>query len=795
MSESLTPKAHLRVPAYKQRAYNVALDSNRARLDGMVAIGDLCVSPVENPSASLNVQVSSGRFKLANGTTVLYAGTASFALPDNANTYLWLDSGGVLNSGTALPTAAAHVPLAAVSTSAGVVTSIVDRRPVYSTVLDATGGAPVGSQYVVLAADGTLTGERVLAVTAPLSKTDAGAGNNVTIALTNTGANRVPLGDGTAVGNYQLVAGSNVTLTRDDTGKTLTIAASGGGGGVSSVGLSAPAGVFSVSGSPVTSSGTLALSLATQAAREVLIAPGGGGVPAFRGLVMADLPPIDATGLTGTVPVASGGTGQSSFADGDILVGVTSGATLRKGRLVAGGATTITFDNTTGDFTIDISPTAGSGTVTSVNLAAPGWLSVSGGPVTGSGTLTLAAPAQAANKVLAAPPSSAGTPDFRLLVADDVPHLPAAIITSGTLVPARGGTGLSTAAYSDADILVGDTASGNLRKGSLIGAGGIAVSYDNATGVFTISGAGGGGSVTSVGLTMPGIFTVTGSPVTSSGTLAVGLATQSANKVLAGPASGSSPAAPAFRGLVEADLPPIPASLLSGLNGTANQVTVAAGAGTITLSLPQSIHAGARPTFAGLTLSGTPSSPPAGTLRYDGTAKAEVLNQEGIDSRRVGLVLAVLSYVSVTSSTWTDWSSATRVGSSSMPAALATAGRVIRLTATGSYNVPSVGYLAAYGSLGIRFGPAAPSVTVDMPTTLIGTSYKWFLEAQIRITSSTAAVVALRLTCGGVAPQVAVGGQVYDGSVAWPIELQAKVSTVVPSLSVVVDGGTLEVLG
>jgi hypothetical protein len=46
---------------------------------------------------------------------------------------------------------------------------------------------------------------------------------------------------------------------------------------------------------------------------------------------------------------------------------------------------------------------------------------------------------------------------------------------------------------------------------------------------FTTVGGGGGGSVTSVGLTMPSAFTVTGSPVTTAGTLAVtgaGLATQ-----------------------------------------------------------------------------------------------------------------------------------------------------------------------------------------------------------------------------------------------------------------------------
>lgn len=62
------------------------------------------------------------------------------------------------------------------------------------------------------------------------------------------------------------------------------------------------------------------------------------------------------------------------------------------------------------------------------------------------------------------------------------------------------------------------------------------------------------GSVTSVSLTMPAIFSVAGSPVTSAGTLATTLATQSANLVWAGPGSGSA-AAPTFRSLLAADLP------------------------------------------------------------------------------------------------------------------------------------------------------------------------------------------------------------------------------------------------
>lgn len=78
----------------------------------------------------------------------------------------------------------------------------------------------------------------------------------------------------------------------------------------------------------------------------------------------------------------------------------------------------------------------------------------------------------------------------------------------------------------------------------------------------------GAGTVTSVGLALPGIFTISGSPVTSTGTLTGTLATQSANLVWAGPATGSA-AAPTFRSLVGADLPNPSSSSLGGIQSFA----------------------------------------------------------------------------------------------------------------------------------------------------------------------------------------------------------------------------------
>jgi hypothetical protein len=61
--------------------------------------------------------------------------------------------------------------------------------------------------------------------------------------------------------------------------------------------------------------------------------------------------------------------------------------------------------------------------------------------------------------------------------------------------------------------------------------------------------------VTSVGLSMPSIFSVANSPITSNGTLAVTLNTQNAALFFASPASGNA-AAPAFRAMQLTDIPP-----------------------------------------------------------------------------------------------------------------------------------------------------------------------------------------------------------------------------------------------
>lgn len=127
------------------------------------------------------------------------------------------------------------------------------------------------------------------------------------------------------------------------------------------------------------------------------------------------------------------------------------------------------------------------------------------------------------------------------------------------VTPALSITGLTGAVAGGR--FVGATSSGAPVSGTFL-VGDSVIDRSGAIWICTTAGtpgtwaeAGGtGGTVTSVGLSAPAEFSVTGSPVTGSGTLTFAKATQAANKVWAGPTSGSV-AAPTFRSLVPADLP------------------------------------------------------------------------------------------------------------------------------------------------------------------------------------------------------------------------------------------------
>jgi lysophospholipase L1-like esterase len=123
---------------------------------------------------------------------------------------------------------------------------------------------------------------------------------------------------------------------------------------------------------------------------------------------------------------------------------------------------------------------------------------------------------------------------------------------------------MESAGYTDTtsghtSALVRYDSSGNLLPTAL----GTGLSL-SGTGTLSFSG---GTGVTSVALAAPTGFTVSGSPVTSTGTLTMGLTTESANTVWAGPSSGSA-ATPGFRSLVSADIPNLSSVYLPLSGGT-----------------------------------------------------------------------------------------------------------------------------------------------------------------------------------------------------------------------------------
>lgn len=145
--------------------------------------------------------------------------------------------------------------------------------------------------------------------------------------------------------------------------------ASGGGTVTSVTGTGTVSGI-TLSGT-VTSTGNITLggtlsvtpsNFSSQTANTFLAAPNGtSGVPTFRSIVAADIPTLNqnttgtASNVTGVVATANGGTGQTTYSNGQLLIGNSSGG-LTKATLTAGSNITIT--NSSGGITIAASATS-----------------------------------------------------------------------------------------------------------------------------------------------------------------------------------------------------------------------------------------------------------------------------------------------------------------------------------------------------------------------------------------------------------------------------------------------------
>lgn len=152
--------------------------------------------------------------------------------------------------------------------------------------------------------------------------------------------------------------------------------------GTGSMVLSASPALTGTPTAPTAAPGTDTTQVATTA--FVTAATGALGTMASQNANNVSITGGTITGIT-DLAVADGGTGQSSYTSGQLLIGNSSGG-LTKSTLTAGSNVTITNGN--GSITIAAAGPGGGGTVTSVATGN----GLTGGTITTSGTISIAAP-------------------------------------------------------------------------------------------------------------------------------------------------------------------------------------------------------------------------------------------------------------------------------------------------------------------------------------------------------------------------------------------------------------------
>ena len=384
--------------------------------------------------------------------------------------------------------------------------------------------------------------------------------------------------------------------------------------------------ITSVTGtSPVVSSGgtTPAISLASgygdtqnpyasNTANYVLATPNGtAGVPTFRAIVAADIPTLNqnTTGTAANVTDSSNST-----------LATLSALSLPYSQL--SGVVPTWNQNTTGT-AANITASSNATLTTLSSLSLPGSQvsgDISGNAANVTGTVAIANGGTGQTTAAAAITALSGTQTSGRYLRSDGTNTALAAIVAGdvpTLNQNTTGTAANVTASSNSTLttlsalsLPGSQVSGNI-SGNAANVTGIVAVANGGTGAalttsnFVFAGPSSGspaapsfralttadiaglssGSVTSVALALPSIMTVSGSPVTSTGTLTGTLTTQAVNAIFAGPSSGAA-AAPTFRSLTTADIP----TLNQNTTGTAANVTgivavANGGSGTATPSL------------------------------------------------------------------------------------------------------------------------------------------------------------------------------------------------------------------
>jgi hypothetical protein len=236
----------------------------------------------------------------------------------------------------------------------------------------------------------TISESQVTSLTTDLAAKLAKASNLSDLASTSTARTNlgVVIGADVEAHDSDLTTIAGLTPTNDDiiqrkagawANRTMaqlnTDLVAAGAGTVTSVALTVPGVIFSVSGSPITGAGTLNFSLLTQTANTVFAAPSSGiaAAPSFRALVAADIPTLTSAKLSDFNTAASSAAPvQSVFGRSGAVVAATNDYNFNQ---LAGSITTAQQPLTTVNSVVNDTNVQGSISAQALTLSFAGTLS------------------------------------------------------------------------------------------------------------------------------------------------------------------------------------------------------------------------------------------------------------------------------------------------------------------------------------------------------------------------------------------------------------------------------------
>ena len=319
-----------------------------------------------------------------------------------------------------------------------------------------------------------------------------------------------------------------------------------------------------------------------------------------------------------------------------------------------------------------------------------------------------------------------------------------------------------------------------------------------------------GTAVSSVGLSMPAEFSVSGSPLSAPGTITVSKATEAANYVWAGPTTGAA-AAPTFRALVAADINGVAVDLttaqasIAGAKTFTSAFTASAGISTTTMTASGAVS-GTTGTFSSTIGAATVtrftsynnSSPTAGDLWLNSTTKGlsyyNTTTSHAISSCLINQTSAVSYNTSTTETTLL-------ASAYTLQANYLTAGKTIRFRAYGTMGNTGTPTLR----LRVKLGGATVCDTGAVTMSTITGAMAFELEGEIVIRTAGGTgtaigfVTGLYQTANGTAPLAIKAptstATTIDTTANSSFDITAQWSASSASNAIIITGLTVESMG